>query len=152
MLFRSAPAIGTGKRFPRCGPNRSRRTKSSTPRRGTPTTGNSAFLWRPKYDWDHLIIHPAETGAPYRIPITYDLPSNSPLPIITEAPHEWPLTKETKTVLTTFINGKPVNPSVAPRMLERICGIQNHVRNLTILPPEKYEADVLRVESGKKNE
>ena len=106
----------------------------------------------PKYDWDHLIIHPAETGAPYRIPITYDLPSNSPLPIITEAPHEWPLTRETKTVLTTFINGKPVNPSVAPRMLERICGIQNHVRNLTILPPEKYEADVLRVESGKKNE
>ncbi len=100
----------------------------------------------PKYDWSRLIIQPAGNAAPYRIPIAYDLSSNSPLPIITEAPHEWPAVAKTRVTQTTFINGKPISPCIAPLMLDRIRRIQSRVRSLVILPAEHYEPDVPKVD------
>ena len=100
----------------------------------------------PKYDWSRLVIQPAGNKSSYQIPIAYDLPSNSPLPIITEAPHEWKLCSKTKVTQTTFINGKPISPCIASRMLDRIHRIQSRVRSLVILPAEHYEADVPKVD------
>ena len=100
-------------------------------------------------DWNHLLIRSATDGSIRQIPIVYDLPSNTPLPDITQAPYEWKLISKTRVQMTTFINGAPISPNIAPRMLERINGIQERVRSLVILPPEHYEVDVPKVDPGR---
>ena len=106
-----------------------------------------AFISFPQGDWSHLLVTPADTQEePHLLPISYDSPSNSPLPVITQALHEWHLLRGTEVKMTMFINGEPISPSTAGLMQKRIRSIQDRVKALSILPPESYEADVPRVD------
>lgn len=100
----------------------------------------------PQGDWNHLLATPVDApDSPRLLPISYDSPSNSPLPAITQAPYEWHLIRGNETQMTTFINEVPISQNTAHQMLKRISLIQDKVRHLSILPPESYEADVPRV-------
>ena len=96
-------------------------------------------------DWEYLLLVPADGSDPVTIPIAYDLPSDTPLPAVTERPHEWVTVKGKITKQTTFINGIPLKPSQSYQMLKRIRRLQDSVRNLIILPHESYEPDVPKV-------
>lgn len=97
-------------------------------------------------DWDHLLLQSVNGGDTVTIPITYDLPTNSPLPTVTEGPYEWVMVSGKKTKKATFINGIPIHPSRSVLMVKRIRGLQDTVRSLTIFPPEPYESDVPKVD------
>ena len=97
-------------------------------------------------DWDHLLLQPANSGDPEIIPIAYDLPTNSPLPTVTERSYENAKEADKALKKITFINGIPIHPSRSTLMVKRIRGLQDTVRSLTIMPPEPYESNVPKVE------
>lgn len=110
----------------------------------------AASITFPKGDWDHLLIKPATAGEePILIPIEYDRPSNSPLPIIKEKLYEWRYIRGNEVFLTVFINGIPMERSRSGIMVKHIRNLQNRVRSLRILPHEHYESDVPKVEKTK---
>ena len=97
-------------------------------------------------DWNHLLLQPANSGNPEAILIAYDLPTNSPLPMVTESPYERLTVSGRSLQKTTFINGIPINPSRSALMVKRVRNLQDTVRSLSILPPEPYESDVPKVD------
>ncbi len=99
----------------------------------------------PADDWSHLRIERTDQ-PPLLLSINYEQVSNMPLPTIRQEPYEWQYVTGPAIRMTTFINDIPIQPAITERILKRIRTIQDRVRQLSILPPEPYEADVPKVE------
>ena len=111
-----------------------------------PLSQKVASITFPRYDWNHLIITLKDGSEPEQIPITYDLPSNHPLPVITEAREDWNYTDRSEPRMITYVDGEPLVPSRAGLILKRIESIKDVVRNLVIHSPEPYEVNIPKVE------
>ena len=100
----------------------------------------------PRYDWNHLTISLKGKTEPVTVPITYDLISNFPLPVTTEASEDWGPIGRPDMRRIIYINGTPLDPCRSGLILKRIESLRKKVIGLAIYPPESYEADIPRVE------